>query len=89
MSEVRSPAGAADDVVAREAPLARTFRPHHLLALIPAIGLLGGVPLLNRVEPYVLGLPFLLFWIVAWVVATSGIMAIIWLLDRRAAEPRA
>jgi hypothetical protein len=68
---------------------ARAFRGYHLLAMIPAIGLLGGVPLLNRVEPYVLGLPFLLFWIVAWVVATSGIVALIWWLDKRNAAPNA
>jgi hypothetical protein len=61
----------------------RAFRRYHLLAALPTIGLLGGVPLLNRVEPYVLGLPFLLFWIVAWVVATSGIMGVIWWLDKR------
>jgi hypothetical protein len=59
------------------------LRPHHAAALLPVIGLLAGIPFANRVEPYVLGLPFLLFWIVAWVVATSGIMGAIWLLDRR------
>ena len=61
----------------------RRHRSYHLLAVLPTIGLLGGIHLLNRVEPYVLGLPFLLFWIVAWVVATSGIMALIWTLDKR------
>jgi hypothetical protein len=65
----------------------RALRRYHLLALLPAVGLLGGVPLLNRVEPYVLGLPFLLFWIVAWVVATSGIMALIWWLDHQNSAP--
>ena len=60
------------------------MRRYHLLALVPAIGLLGGIPFANRVEPYVLGLPFLLFWIVLWVVATSATMALIWTLDRRA-----
>jgi len=57
-------------------------RAYRALAILPAIGLIAGVPFANRVEPYVLGLPFLLFWIVAWVVATSAIMATIWLLDR-------
>lgn len=52
------------------------------LAVAPAIGMLGGVPFANRVEPRVFGLPFLLFWIVAWVLLTSGIMALIYLLDR-------
>jgi hypothetical protein len=34
----------------------------------------------------VLGLPFLLFWIVLWVVATSATMWLIWTLDRRRAS---
>lgn len=87
MSDARAVSGEAE-AAAADLPPARGFRGYHLLALIPALGLLGGVPLLNRVEPYVLGLPFLLFWIVAWVVATSGIMTIIWLLDRRDARRR-
>lgn len=58
-------------------------RPYHWLALLPTIGLLGGVPFANRVQPYVLGLPFFLFWIVGWVVATSAIMALILTLDQR------
>ena len=60
------------------------MRRHHLLAIVPAVGLLGGIPFANRVEPYVFGLPFLLFWIVPWVVATSATMALIWTIDRRA-----
>jgi hypothetical protein len=57
-------------------------RAHRWLALLPAIGMLAGIPLANRVEPYVLGLPFLLFWIVAWVVAISGVMGLIYAMDR-------
>jgi uncharacterized protein DUF3311 len=52
------------------------------LAVVPAIGMLGGVPFANRVRPYVLGLPFLLFWVTAWVVLTSAIMWLIYALDR-------
>ena len=44
--------------------------------------MLGGVPFANRVEPYVLGLPFLLFWIVLWVVMTSVVMGVVYALDR-------
>jgi hypothetical protein len=61
----------------------RRPRPYHWVAVLPTIGLLGGVPFANHVDAYVLGLPFLLFWIVAWVLATSCIMGIIWTLDRR------
>lgn len=61
---------------------AGNLRPYHAAAAIPTVGLLAGIPFANRVEPYVLGLPFLLFWIVVWVVATSLIMGVIWALDR-------
>lgn len=58
------------------------MKAHRWLALLPVIGMLGGVPFANRVEPYVLGLPFLLFWIVLWVVITSVVMGIVYALDR-------
>ena len=63
------------------------MRWYRWLAVVPAIGMLGGVPFANRVTPYVLGLPFLLFWVTAWVVLTSVILWIIYVLDR-AREPR-
>jgi Protein of unknown function (DUF3311) len=53
----------------------------YLLASLPFLGILGGIYFANRVEPFVLGMPFILFWIVLWVVLTSGIMAIIYRLD--------
>jgi hypothetical protein len=56
-------------------------RPIFLLAVLPFIGILVGTPFVNRVEPYVLGMPFILFWIVMWVVLSSIIMAIIYAVD--------
>jgi hypothetical protein len=53
----------------------------HVLAALPFLGILGGIIFANRPEPFVLGMPFILFWIVMWVVLTSGIMAIIYRLD--------
>jgi hypothetical protein len=41
-----------------------------VLAVIPAVMLTFAVPLVNRVEPRVFGLPFLLVWIAAWVAVT-------------------
>jgi xanthosine utilization system XapX-like protein len=61
------------------------------LAVLPFLGILVGVPLLNRVEPLVLGMPLVLAWIVLWVVLTAVIMMVIYRLDpanRDAAEPR-
>ena len=51
------------------------------LALLPYIAyiLLSGVA--NRVEPYVLGFPFLLFWLTFWAVAATVIMFTIYHLD--------
>jgi hypothetical protein len=40
------------------------------LAAIPAIALSLAIPLANRMEPSFGGAPFLLVWIVAWVIAT-------------------
>ncbi|HWI28746.1 MAG TPA: DUF3311 domain-containing protein [Stellaceae bacterium] len=51
------------------------------LALLPFIGMLGGVFFVNQVTPYVLGLPLLLAWIVLWLLLTSAIMAVIYFTD--------
>ena len=52
-----------------------------LLAVLPFIGILLGVPFVNRVEPLVLGMPFVLAWIVMWVVLSSIIMGLIYWFD--------
>ncbi|WP_345816363.1 DUF3311 domain-containing protein [Paraburkholderia sp. PREW-6R] len=52
-----------------------------VLAALPFIGILLGVPFVNRVEPLMLGMPFVLAWIVMWVVLSSIIMGVIYLLD--------
>jgi hypothetical protein len=63
----------------------RRVPPHRWLAALPGLLILFGVPFANRVHRLVLGLPFLLLWIVACVVLTSAIMAIVGWLDERAA----
>jgi len=57
------------------------MRPVFLLAVLPFVGILGGITFANRVEPFVFGMPFILFWIVLWVVLTSAIMAVIYHFD--------
>ncbi len=59
------------------------LRAYHLLAAVPWIGMLGGVPFANRVHAFVLGMPFLLLWILGWVVATSACMTLLYVIDRR------
>lgn len=62
-------------------PIGQQWRAYHWLGVVPAIGMLGGIPFANRVHPFVLGLPFLLAWLVGWVIATAAIMGLIFLLD--------
>jgi hypothetical protein len=50
-----------------------------LLALVPFVAMCFSVPLWDRIEPMVLGLPFNLFWLIAWIVLSSGCM---WLAYR-------
>jgi hypothetical protein len=43
--------------------------------------MLGGIFFANGVHAYVLGLPFLLFWVVLWVVLTSVTITVVYVLD--------
>ncbi len=52
-------------------------------AAIPALALTLGLPFVNRIQPVILGLPLLLFWIAAWVAATPLFLAIAYLIERR------
>jgi len=51
------------------------------LAVLPFLGILVGVPCLNRVEPLILGMPLILAWIVLRIILTSAIMGIIYACD--------
>ncbi|WP_341284579.1 DUF3311 domain-containing protein [Priestia megaterium] len=53
----------------------------YLLCLLPFVGILGLLPFVNKVKPFILGMPFFLFWIVMWVILTSFIMGIVYKLD--------
>jgi hypothetical protein len=55
----------------------------HGLAALPFLGILVGIFFANRTEPFVLGLPFALFWVTLWVLLTAAIMAVIYSLDHR------
>ena len=63
---------------------------HRWLATLPGLLILLGVPFANRVHALVLGMPFLLAWIVGCVLLTSLVMASVGRLDDRhaAAERR-
>ena len=52
-----------------------------LLAALPFIGILIGSLFVNQVTPFVAGMPLMLAWLLMWIVLTSLIMGIIYLLD--------
>ncbi len=52
----------------------RSYRVPILCAVLPVLALTLGVVLADRLEPRILGLPFVLAWIVAWVVLTPAFM---------------
>lgn len=45
-----------------------------LFGLVPTLAICFSVPLWDRVHPMVLGLPFNLFWLIAWIVLTPLFM---------------
>ncbi len=58
-----------------------------LLAALPFLGILVGAIFFNRVDPLIAGLPLMLAWMVMWVVLTSLIMGLIYLLDPENRKP--
>ena len=56
-------------------------------AAIPVVALIAGLPFVNRLEPVVLGLPFLLSWILGWVLATPLFLAAAYALTSRDSGP--
>jgi hypothetical protein len=52
-----------------------------ILALIPFTAMCFSVSLWDRVEPTVLGLPFNLCWLIAWIVLTPLCMAVAYRLE--------
>ena len=50
-----------------------------LLALIPFAAMCFSVPLWDRIQPRLLGLPFNLAWLIGWIVLSSACM---WAVSR-------
>ena len=51
-----------------------------LPAAVPVVALVVGLPFVNRLEPVVFGLPFLLLWILGWVLVTPLFLVVAYLL---------
>ena len=54
-----------------------------ILGAIPFITLVFALPIVNRIKPVVFGLPFILFWILCWVILTPLILFIAYMLERK------
>lgn len=54
-----------------------------VLALAPPLMLTFAVPFVNHAQPRVLGLPFLLAWITAWVLLTPLFLFAVYRLEGR------
>ena len=59
------------------------MRPIHTLVILPPAFVLLGPFFLNRVTPFILGMPFLLAWLAGTLVVTSIVMALICRSDDR------
>jgi hypothetical protein len=58
-----------------------------MLGFIPFLTLVFALPLVNRIHPVILGLPFLLFWILAWVMLTPFILFAAYRLEKKYNPP--
>jgi len=59
--------------------MSRRTRLSLAVAAIPAVALTFAVPFVNRDEPHVFGLPFILAWLIVWIVLTPPFM---WIVHR-------
>jgi hypothetical protein len=58
------------------------------LVALPFLGILVGTAFANQVEPLVLGMPFVLAWIVGWVVVGAAAMAFVYTTDPINSAPK-
>lgn len=54
-----------------------------ILGAMPFVMLVFALPLVNRIQPVILGFPFLLFWILCWVLLTPLILLGAYLLEKK------
>ncbi len=54
-----------------------------LLAALPIAAFTVAIPFVNRIEPRLFGAPFLLVWVLAWIVLTPACLWTIARLERR------
>ena len=52
-----------------------------LVLAVPYVAIVGAFPFYNRAEPFVLGFPFIYFWLFTWIPLTSLFMYIAFRMD--------
>jgi hypothetical protein len=57
-------------------------------ALVPYVMLVLALPFVNRLKPFVFGLPFLLFWIVIWIFLTPFLLAAAYWAEKKFGQGR-
>jgi hypothetical protein len=58
-----------------------------ILGAVPFLTLVFALPLVNRIHPVILGLPFVLFWILAWVMLTPVVLFAAYRLEKKYNPP--
>jgi hypothetical protein len=74
-------------IIFEEVPMQKGTKLALILGAIPFVALVFALPLVNRVKPIILGFPFLLFWILCWVLVTPLILFAAYLLEKRFNKP--
>ncbi len=57
------------------------------LGAIPFLTLVFALPFVNRIRPVILGLPFILFWLLLWVALTPLILWAAYKIERKFNAP--
>lgn len=58
-----------------------------ILGAVPFLTLVFALPFVNRINPVILGLPFILFWILLWVALTPLILLVAYRIEKRFNAP--
>ncbi|MFQ6037283.1 MAG: DUF3311 domain-containing protein [Candidatus Aminicenantales bacterium] len=53
------------------------------LGAVPFVTMVFALPVVNRIEPVILGLPFLLFWLLGWVILTPFLLMAAYVLEKK------
>ena len=58
-----------------------------LPAAVPFLMLVFALPFVNRIRPVIFGFPFVLFWILLWVILTPPILFLAYKIEKKFNPP--